>query len=520
MRPQPGADQPVDRARVARPLEVVGHRVGVGVRRRGQRLAGPAVPARAGAAAERPLVERLADERVGEAHARAVRRLRQQPRRRSPARRGRAGRPRPRSPTAAQSASGTSWPMTAATASSRRVSGASRATPPGDDLPQQRRHGRAGQVAERPAVARPAQRALALERAQQLAQEERVALGAPGQVARPAGRGRPSASGVARRDERADGRRVQRAQVEPRGAGLAHQERQQGGERVVAGDLVGAVGGEEEQGQRRRAAAPATRSRSREAGSAQCRSSSRRTSGLARGERGEVVAHARATMAAWLAERLARRARAAGRPPAGRAGASPRGAGEGLAPGAVGRRLGQVVAAPDQHQRALRGRLGQQRLGEGGLADARLAADEHQRPAPGQRRGERVAQRGQLALAADEAGQWLRQVGRRRPDRPGRRRGAGPPPATGCGRAAQPQRAGQSCDRVGKGARRSPPSSAAIARSLRPARSASAACDNPAASRYCRKSGPNVDEGSAVMETLARWLPAQLDGRKHQRRRV
>ena len=41
------------------------------------------------------------------------------------------------------------------------------------------------------------------------------------------------------------------------------------------------------------------------------------------------------------------------------------------------------VAPPDKHQRFLRGCLPAQCLGEGGLADARLAADEHEAALPG-----------------------------------------------------------------------------------------------------------------------------------------
>ena len=75
---------------------------------------------------------------------------------------------------------------------------------------------------------------------------------------------------------------------------------------------------------------------------------------------------------------------------------------EGFLPGAVGRRLAEVVAAPGEGQRAPPHTLGQRPLGQRGLADARLPADQHQRSAPGQRGGQRVAQGGLLALAAHE----------------------------------------------------------------------------------------------------------------------
>jgi hypothetical protein len=56
--------------------------------------------------------------------------------------------------------------------------------PPRDDLPQQRRHRHRRQIAERPPLALPAQRARPFERPQQLAQEERVPIAAPGQIPR------------------------------------------------------------------------------------------------------------------------------------------------------------------------------------------------------------------------------------------------------------------------------------------------------------------------------------------------
>src|SRR5205823_3382264 len=52
-------------------------------------------------------------------------------------------------------------------------------------------------------------------------------------------------------------------------------------------------------------------------------------------------------------------------------------------PGAIRRRVGQVVAAADRQARTALQRLAPQRLGQGGLADPRLPADQHQAAAPG-----------------------------------------------------------------------------------------------------------------------------------------
>src|SRR5205085_925956 len=83
-------------------------------------------------------------------------------------------------------------------------------------------------------------------------------------------------------------------------------------------------------------------------------------------------------------------------------------------PGAVGRGLREVVAAPDEHQRALRRGLVGQRLGQRGLADARLAPDEHQAPATDQGRRELLGEQRLLALPPYQQGGLLVIGGRRR----------------------------------------------------------------------------------------------------------
>ena len=87
--------------------------------------------------------------------------------------------------------------------------------------------------------------------------------------------------------------------------------------------------------------------------------------GRAGGQGGEVVAHP-------AEERhLARCTRACGEVGRGREVIGARGAGQRLGPGAVGRGLAQVVAAPHQRQRALLLRLGERRLGQ--RDDGRMA---------------------------------------------------------------------------------------------------------------------------------------------------
>ena len=71
-------------------------------------------------------------------------------------------------------------------------------------------------------------------------------------------------------------------------------------------------------------------------------------------------------------------------------------------PRAVGRRLDEVITSPSQHQRALVGGLPAEGLGERGLADPRLPADQDQAARTGERGVERLAQQGELAIAADE----------------------------------------------------------------------------------------------------------------------
>jgi hypothetical protein len=82
---------------------------------------------------------------------------------------------------------------------------------------------------------------------------------------------------------------------------------------------------------------------------------------------------------------------------------------ERLDPRAVWRRLGEVVAAPDEHERALLGGLPAERLREGGLADPRLPADQDQAAAPGEGVGETLPQDREFSFPPREGRRMQRQ---------------------------------------------------------------------------------------------------------------
>jgi len=386
LRPLPRPDQPRRRARVARPLEMMGNGVGIGVRPGDERVGGPAVP-RAPPDRRRPFVDRLADEGMGEAHPRAVGGLRQQPRGGrllDVVQQGVLGQVADRRPEGQRHF----LPDNRGEREELPRLRTQQAEPPRDQLPQQRRHGHGGQVREYPASRPLLQHPLPFEGPQQLAQEEGVPFRALVEIAHQPPPVR-SAQGVARRDERPDSGRIERAQSEPGGARLAHEERYQRAERVAAPDLVGAVGGE---GEERRVRQPARQDAQQieRGGVGPVEIIQQQDERLAGGECRQVVAHApdnRLLAAQGLAAPRRGQHRRRQRGEVGVA----RGSGQRLGPGAVGRGLAQVVATADQHQRTLFARRGQQRLRQRRLADPRLAADEHQRPTPGEGPRERVA---------------------------------------------------------------------------------------------------------------------------------
>jgi len=183
---------------------------------------------------------------------------------------------------------------------------------------------------------------------------------------------------------------------------LAHEDGRQCGERVAGSDLVGAVGGEQEHGQIR-AAARQEAEEIEGGGVGPVQILQQQDQRVTGGEGGEVVQaapHDGVLVDRGFAVTRGgeQRRRQGGQPGVAR---SPI---EHLAPGAIGRGLGAVVAPTDENERPLPAGLGEQGLGEGGLADARLAADEDEGAAPGQRRGEYCAHGRQLVIAANEGG--------------------------------------------------------------------------------------------------------------------
>ena len=180
---------------------------------------------------------------------------------------------------------------------------------------------------------------------------------------------------------------------------LAHEQRQQGVEGVATGQLVRAIGDEQQQGQRGEFASE--------------ESQQGETGGIGPMEIVEKGDH-RLLLRKMVEEfahlpeecRLIRRLdRVAGQ----RIEARRHRASELLVivvqeidPRTVGRRLGEVVAAPDQRQRTLVGRLPTERFDQRGLADPGLATDQHEPAAPTARRREQFAQQHPLALSSDE----------------------------------------------------------------------------------------------------------------------
>ncbi len=82
-------------------------------------------------------------------------------------------------------------------------------------------------------------------------------------------------------------------------------------------------------------------------------------------------------------------------------------------PRAVGGRVGEIVASPYQHERAPLPRFGAECLREGGLADPRVTADEHEATMPGDGGDEMIAHQRQFPSPPDEV-RWMQ--GRQWPD--------------------------------------------------------------------------------------------------------
>ncbi len=267
------------------------------------------------------------------------------------------------------------------------------------DVPQQGRDARRAQVAQRPGAAvRRAQQVGLFERPQQLPGEEGVALRARLEIGHQPGFVRVGQP-VTGAQQRADRVVAQHPQVEARRRRLAHQEREEREERVVPGQFLGAVDGDDQHRQRGEfAGQEAQQVEGGMVGPVQV--VQQQHQGLPRGGGREDVPHPQEERR--LAHGGAGPARVAAEGGWYREIGCEGHARQGLGPGAVGRRLAEVVAAPDQHPRALFLGLAAECLGQGGLTDARLAADEHQRPVASQGGIQGIAQRRLLALAADE----------------------------------------------------------------------------------------------------------------------
>ena len=176
--------------------------------------------------------------------------------------------------------------------------------------------------------------------------------------------------------------------------GLAHEQGEQLREGVMARQIVGAVGDEQEDRIRReRAGQEAQQVERGGVGPLE----------VIEEERERLPGRRRSEEAAHLGEEL---------PDAARSGVEGGGderkirrwrkLGAGLGPWAVGGRVGEIVAAPDEYERTLLRRLPAQRLRERRLADPRLTADQDEAPPPGEGGAQMVAQDAQFALTPNE----------------------------------------------------------------------------------------------------------------------
>jgi hypothetical protein len=205
---------------------------------------------------------------------------------------------------------------------------------------------------------------------------------------------------VARPQQLLGGRGVERAQAEPLGRRLPHQERDERGERMPPVDILIPVGGNEEERQR----VDPVRDEAQQVEARAVRPMEvfqHEYERSLRGQGNEEVARLREEA------RLARRAVEAGD------GRSVDGIREDLDatgdldPRAVGWGLGAVIAVAGEDVRPRLRRRAAERIRKGGLADARLAADQdHAAPAM-TRHGQPVVEEGEFAVPTDRG--WAQQ---------------------------------------------------------------------------------------------------------------
>ncbi len=259
------------------------------------------------------------------------------------------------------------------------------------------------QIAHVPPLPLPPERAGLGQGAEHLAYKEGVPLGAAlDEGDEPVGVGGGELIAVV--DKGADGSIVEGMQVDTLGGCLAHQGGQERGEGMAAGQFVAAIGDDEQQWQRAEVAGheaeqiEAARIRPMQI----VEQEQHRSRG---GECREEVEHLpeERPLAGNFPYRAAHR-EGIGRRHSLRLTMVP----EEFDPRAVGRRLGQVIAPPDEHQRTLLRRLPAERLGERRLADARLTADEHETAPPGESGIEMLAQDSEFAVASDQCGRGAR----------------------------------------------------------------------------------------------------------------
>jgi hypothetical protein len=282
--------------------------------------------------------------------------------------------------------------------------------PPSDHLAHPVRDAELGAGFGGPAVAAAHDPARLGEVAQQLADEERVAsgLGVDGAREPPVGGAECVARG--RGHVRGDGGLVEPGEVQPRHAGLAAQVGEQLAERVVAGQLVVPVGGDDQQ--LPRPGRPGDVAEQLEGGGGGPLEVVEHEQQRALGRRGDEPLGDGVEQAVALGLRVRadgwRQAGQAGRDlrhepdELARAGAQP----AGPAPQRLDERLVRhdqvLVAAPDQHGTAVGvhgpGELG----GQAGLADARLPRDEGQPRTVRARGAPQRVELGQLVGAPDE----------------------------------------------------------------------------------------------------------------------
>jgi hypothetical protein len=179
-------------------------------------------------------------------------------------------------------------------------------------------------------------------------------------------------------------------------------------ERMAARQFVRAVGGEDEQRQcRHRARQKAQQIEARRVRPVQIVEEERDGLRLAQGHEEVLDLHEERHLGGYRAD---------GAPPGERVGqhGSGRGrreAGEEVDPRAVRRGLGEVEAMPLQHRHSGPLRFPHRCFGEGGLADTRLAADQHEAALPRHGGVEMLAQDTEFTVASDQCGRGTRRWG-------------------------------------------------------------------------------------------------------------